>query len=344
MTMISRYHRRFRLSRSRIRAFGLAGLCALSALASAAAPAAAAASSTTDVIEAAVAAIPSVPVKLLSTLAPKLGTPAPAKQLDSAVQGWIGALSQEKPFAEWKHATHSTEALGPGTHGWLVTMRLANGRPVGYMVVYAAADGTYQLGEYGAGPQPLFDAAALSRSLVANGLISGSTPAFKAEKLYLHPFAAVWRVQVDGQTYWLDAKTDEMLPLDDERWDMLVQQSSEGAAASATPAPPALAKPGGKATVAAIRINASFDPFERLSWLMNEKPFSVQNEAALLQWLQKSKQLRYISEPFGDRMLYALAVIGYERWSGGRIDVALDNEGVRFIPLATLREAGLFYK
>lgn len=316
------------ISRNRLRAISVAGLCLLAAV-SAQAP----------VVHAAPfgPAPMSVSAAVVSA-AEALEQAAQAQELEQAVRGWIEALSAQKPFAEWKQAAPSIEALGPGTHGWLVTMRLSSGKPVGYMVVYAAEDGTYRLGEYGSGPQPLFDSAALSRSLVANGLISTSTPAFKAEKLYLHPFAAVWRVQVNGQTYWLDAKTDEMLPLDDEEWNLLAQ------AASAKSYAPFPAQPGNGEKLADVKLNEAFDPFERLPWLMNEKPFSASNEKTLLGWLQQCKQLRYVTEPFGDRMLYALAVVGYGRWPGGRIDIALDNEGTRFVPLSALRAAGLFYK
>ncbi|CAM3802061.1 hypothetical protein COLU111180_08925 [Cohnella lubricantis] len=327
-------------ARRPLRMLGLAAFCALAAAWAPASQAARAAppDSSGFVLSAAV-------LNAESASAASKPVAAPARELESAVNGWIAALSAQKPFAEWKQASPTIEALGPGTHGWLVTLRLAEGRPVGYLVVYAAEDGTYRLGEYGAGSQPLFDAAALGRSLVANGLISSSTPAFKAEKLYLHPFAAVWKVQANGQTYWLDAKTDEVLPLDDGQWDTLVQ------AAQASPPDPQQSisakqdrQTKAKIIAEAYRLNPPFDPFERLPWLMNEKPFSVKNEQSLLRWLEQDKQLRYVSEPFGDRMLYALAVIGYERWSNGRIDVALDNEGVRFVPLTALRAAGLFYK
>lgn len=317
------------ISRIRMRKMSLAALCAL-VTAIAFAPQAAR--------SAPVAPAPITVSQAVVTVAESLIQTSRRQELERAVREWAKALSAQKPFAEWKQASPSIEALGPGTHGWLVTMRLASGKPVGYMVVYATEDGTYRLGEYGAGSQPLFDAATLSRTLIANGLISGSTAAFKAEKLYLHPFAAVWKVHVNEETYWLDAKTGEMLPLDDEQWDMLEQASSNAGSS------PSQAQPNDQGTIAAIRLNAAFDPFERLSWLMNEKPFSVQDEASLSRWLDQNKQLRFTTEPFGDRMRYVLAVIGYERWSDGRIDVALDNEGVRFIPLTALRAAGLFYK
>ncbi|WP_156922099.1 hypothetical protein [Cohnella thermotolerans] len=254
--------------------------------------------------------------------------------LERSVQSWIRTLSAQRPFEAWKQAVPSIEALGPGTHGWLVTLRQSDSRPVGYIVVYAAEDGSYRLGEYGLGPQPLFDKAALTRSLVANGFIASHASPYRAEKLYAHPFAAVWRVTIGNDVYWLDAKTDELLPLDDQAWNKVLRSSRQPASDAAD-----------SGTVRAVRLNEPFDPYDRLPWLMNEAPVGAgAGGEVLLRRIKQAKSLRFVSEPFGDRMLYALAVVGYQSWSCGRLDLALDMQGTRFIPLDSLRAAGLFYR
>ncbi|MCC3374337.1 hypothetical protein [Cohnella sp. REN36] len=253
--------------------------------------------------------------------------------LERHVAEWVGALAAEKPFAAWKKASPRIDTLGPGTHGWLVTL-VADGRAAGYLVVYAAEDGTYRLGEYGLGPQPLFDTGALRRALFANGWIdSTQSNEFQAVKHYAHAFAAAWEVRLPGQTVWLDAKTGEQLPLDAASW----AEAAKASALSAPFAAPATSKIG------ALKLNATFDPYERLPWLMDEAPFAA-DPAKLLQRLASKGHLRFVSEPFGDAMLYALPVTGYQRWADGRTDLALDMAGTRFIPLETLTKLGLFYR
>jgi hypothetical protein len=43
-------------------------------------------------------------------------------------------------------------------------------------------------------------------------------------------------------------------------------------------------------------------------------------------------------------MLYAVPVIGYQRWSNGRLDLAVDMEGIRFIPIGAMLGKGNFYR
>ncbi|WP_221469403.1 hypothetical protein [Cohnella nanjingensis] len=284
----------------------------------------------------AIAVVPLASSALLPAVA-HAETPSPQTAdralLEKQVADWVDVLSAQKPFAAWKQASPRIEALGPGTHGWLVTL-VSGGRPAGYLIVYAAEDGTYRLGEYGLGDQPLFDTRALRRALFANGWIdSVHSDAFTAIKHYAHAFAAAWEVRLPGQIVWLDAKTGEQLPLDDASW----------AQASKTDALAAPARSSAAMKIGALKLNESFDPYERLPWLMDEKPFGA-DPAKLLQRLANKGHLRFVSEPFGEAMLYALPVTGYQRWADGRVDLALDMDGTRFIPLASLQALGLFYR
>lgn len=254
-------------------------------------------------------------------------------------KSWVKALSEQEAFQGWKNAKLQIQALGPGTHGWLITLHDSKKQPIGYLVAYAGDKQTYQLGEYGLGSQPLFDEATLKRSLLDNGLIGSMTDSsYRIVKHYAHPFAAVWEVTIDKMTYWLDAKSGELLPLDQTAWNLLEQDSSAMRGSSRTF--------NNQASGDAKRmiLNASFDPYERLPWLLKEQPFDASDESSFSERLASKQQLRYVSEPFGDKMLYALPVVGYLQWSGGRIDAALDMNGTRFIPLTQLVQLGSFYK
>ncbi|MBB6736019.1 hypothetical protein [Cohnella zeiphila] len=259
---------------------------------------------------------------------------APPAGLAANVASWIQALSAQKPFTQWKQANTRIEALGPGTHGWLVTLTGERGQPVGYLIAYAAPDGTYRLGEYGLGSQPLFDRNALTRTLVENGLLKDAQSPYIAEKSYVHPFAAVWVVRIGPDTYWADAKSTELLPLDDSSWQKATAYTPPQAVVREASVPP---------QVGQLRLGEPFDPYERLPWLSGVQPVGQQNEAEVTDRLDRGLHLRYVSEPFGDRMLYALPAIGYLKWGSGRIDIALDMNGTRFIPLSVLRQTGLFY-
>ncbi len=259
--------------------------------------------------------------------------PKPPSKLELQIATWVDALAQQKPFAEWHGADPQIEALGPGTHSWLVLFS-KEGRHIGYMVVNAVMDGTFKLGEYGIGDYPLFSYELLRQSLVGGGFIStnDSTPP-TVRKLYVHPFAAAWEVTIGEDKLWFDAKTAEQLPLDDGSFAKLFPTDYK-----------ALASVAAADAVDRIRLNPAFDVYERMPWLTKETPFPAKEVSKLQARLDRKEHLRYIAEPLGDAMLYALSVVGYQKWASGRVDIALDMSGERFIPLSTLRQDGLFYR
>lgn len=252
----------------------------------------------------------------------------------------VSQLSGQPGFAAWKTGSPRIEALGPGTHGWLATVVGPKGTPLGYAVVYAAEDGSCRLGEYGLGPKPLFDTTALRLALAAGGYIPAATSnAFRAIKHYIHPFAAAWEVRLEKETIWLDAKSAELLPISNEAQWLSAASSEPYMPADAGTAPD---NPGELRLLTAAE---TFDPYERLSWLLGDKPFAPQPDR-LIARLKAKDRLVYVAEPLGDKMLYALSVVGYQRWKGGRLDLALDMNGQRFIPLDALvkLDNGLFYR
>ena len=270
---------------------------------------------------------------------------APLSAVEQQARAWAAQLSDQKPFASWKQAKLYVQALGPGTHGWLATLKTVDGRIVGYMVVLADKDGTLRLGEYGVGPSVLYDPAKLDQTLQENGLIGASQQtAYRAVKYYAHPFAALWQVSIASATYWVDAKTSEIIPLKADSWEQILPQMSaprHTASDSAHGSDEAPAAFDGK--IEACRIGETFDAYESLPWLTGKTPLSLQDQEKVQHRLRSSLHLRYVSEPYGDAALYAVPVIGYVSTSDGRLDLAVDMAGTRFIPLETLKQHGLFY-
>ncbi len=261
--------------------------------------------------------------------------------LNRQIRAWIDALSAQEPFRNWADAVPRVESLGPGTHGWLVTLtERQSGRTAGYMVIYPDPDreGGFRLGEYGTGDAPLFGESALRHTLQANGYLT-PTGGYAADKAYRHPFAAAWKVRIGKETYWLDAKTGEELPLNDRAW-AKAAEAGKDRAGRPDRIPPV--QPG--ETVASVRLNDVFDPYERLPWLTGEKAISADPAGPLLERLDAGLPVRFVTEPFGELMLYAVPVIGYVAWSGGRVDLVFDQNGPRVVPLDTMRDLGHFYR
>ncbi|RKP54390.1 hypothetical protein D7Z26_13635 [Cohnella endophytica] len=259
-------------------------------------------------------------------------TQAPSK-LERQVKEWVASLAEQKPFKAWQSADPQIEALGPGTHSWLVLFT-KEGKDIGYMVVHAVMDGSFQLGEYGVGPHSLFSPQVLKRSLIDGGLMTADqAQRMTAVKHYVHPFAAAWEVKIDEDTYWLDAKTAEQLPVDNAAWNRMF-----------SPDKPFFQGPPTGSRLVAHRLNEPFDAYEKLPWLTKEAPFPANATANVQKRLDGKQHLRYVTEPFGDAMLYAVPIIGYQRWSNGRMDLAIDMEGTRYVPIGALLRQGLFYR
>lgn len=262
------------------------------------------------------------------------GTAMPTP-LERQVREWVVAMSAQKPFAAWKYAEADIQALGPGTHGWLAILNV-KGKTVGYMIVYAAADDSFRLGEYGTGPNVLFSPATLAESLRENGFMTGSSAEFRAVPHYVHPFAAVWETNIESDTYWLDAKTGEMLPLARHVASKLFSVSPVPASS------PDWAGIAGKPKQSWI--GKSFDAYDKLPWLDGQPPAAIENGEKAQRRIRGGLHLRYVIEPYGEAALYALPVVGYVRWSSWRLDLALDMNGTRFISIDMLRQHGRFYE
>lgn len=259
-------------------------------------------------------------------------------KLEDQVKEWVAKLAEQKTFQSWQSVDPQIEALGPGTHSWLVLFT-KEGKDIGYMVVHAVTDGSFQLGEYGVGPYSLFSQQQLRQSLIESGLLpTDQAEHMSAVKHYIHPFAAAWEVAIGVETYWLDAKTAEQLPLDAVKWNRLFEDSISSKAYSL------LEDSHENSRITQLLLNEPFDAYEKLPWLTEETPFPAKDASKLQKSLRNKEHLRYVTEPFGEAMLYAVPIIGYQRWSNDRMDLAIDMEGTRFIPLNDLLPNGLFYR
>lgn len=276
-----------------------------------------------------------IPLISASSAASPDSAASPPSALEIQIRQWVDGLSREKPFEAWNNAEIDVQALGPGTHGWLALLSAKNGETVGYLVIHAAEDGSYRLGEYGTGPDVLFSPATLERSLENQGLILPGQASYEAEKIYDHPLAATWQLRIGGDEYWADAKTGQILPFDRAAWERSrPMPDSGGAAANGF---------GLTGVPDAAILKEPFDPYGSLPWLTGAEPLTLGNGEEARHRILRDERLRYVTEPYGGSVLYALPVVGFQRWPGGRLDVALDMEGIRFIPLETLNAYGLFY-
>ncbi|XEC93040.1 hypothetical protein AB6A23_16850 [Paenibacillus tarimensis] len=270
-----------------------------------------------------------------------------ADGLKEQVTRWVDELSNQPSFENWKEASIDISALGPGTHGWYVNI-VNGGQAVGYMIVNARSDGGFTLGEYGLGVEPMFAARPLHRSLVQLELIPSSyfklapadqkqNPMFTAERLYLSPLHSVWKVtlvkQKQNKVHYFDAKTGEYLPINDSQWTAAREQSelitSDETAAELS-------------FIQTSQTNKSFDPYERFPWL-TQAPIQGELLQVLKTALNRQHKIWFSSEPYDESTRYVWPVIGYHIWDNNQMFIAVEQEGSRFIPLASLTSHGHFY-
>jgi hypothetical protein len=256
--------------------------------------------------------------------------------LEQQAQRWVDELAEAPSFAAWKKSSLIISPIGPGTHSWLVLLK-QNSETVGYLVVHAVEAGGFQLGEYGTSNNPLFDERTLSRSIKQLELLQ---PASNTEALYVHPLLAAWKITADKDTYYADAASGEVLPVQPSDWQAASTMKLTNAKQMAVADHATLLK---QVTI------PSFNAFARLPWLTKKPlPLSTSSYSSLFTNLNNKEQLRYTAELFDGQMLYVWSVVGYNKWNTGSIYVALeaDENGSdrRYIPLTLLIELGHFYR
>ena len=264
-------------------------------------------------------------------------------RFEKAVGQWISELSQQSEFSDWVGAEWRREPLGPGMHGWIVLLS-TKGKEVGYLVVSVDLNGTFILSEYGHGEYPLFSESTLYRSLVRQELIPTSTTyeAFIEDTgiirspHYYSPLQNIWSITIDGDDYWLDGKTGELLPLGLEVVDEMSQRQG------LLPGISVIETPNEATEVIANLTLPDYDPFYDLSWL-TEPQLKIKDLQKLQALLDQNMKLTYVTELYDQAVLYAFAVTGYHGWDYGGPYIRLEHDGPRYVPAEALMPGGRFY-
>ncbi|MDR5585589.1 hypothetical protein ABNC96_11365 [Paenibacillus larvae] len=256
--------------------------------------------------------------------------------LDTSIEGWRNQLAKEKGFEKWAGAKWTSYPVGPGNHGFIVLLH-NRGQQVGYMIVYANPDGTYRLGEYGAGKHPLFSFTTLHRSLQEQGLIPSSftletflqDQSINKEALYPDALHASWKVTVKGLDYFFDAKTGDLLPVHDtELW-----------VKEAKPSPRTITT---KSALLEHQLYTNFSPLDELAWV-EKKPLPVTTFETLAEALQTYPRVAYVGHLYDKKADFPFAVAGYMKWEGAEPYIAVSFDEPRYIPFSTAMQSGDFY-
>lgn len=259
--------------------------------------------------------------------------------MERQIDAWVREISGQSGFEAWREATWERMPLGPGTHAWIVNIR-AGERDVGYLIVGSTPEGGIRLEEYGLGEYPLFSLDTLHRSLMQAGLIpimdlSEFGPAIEgqAERLYIDALHAVWKISIAPDTYYVDAKTGELLPLD---------YGKVAAAIAALSSSPSTGASQGASIVDNVTLPV-FDPFYRVNWLTH-KPVALEDHRDFRLALHHETEMTYTARLFQNAMLCAFAVTGYQEWADGLAYTALESAGARYIPYELLAASGSFFQ
>ncbi|MDR6549037.1 hypothetical protein [Paenibacillus qinlingensis] len=243
----------------------------------------------------------------------------------STISNWQATLAKEAGFAGWLNARWNSYPLGPGTHGWVIILS-DKGQEVGYMIVHAVDSGGFRLTEYGTGPSPLFSLATLYRSLIQQELIP-STTSYDSfvqneklinSRLYMDTLTSVWKIVQGGETYYLDAKSGELLPLTADPTPRLVDSLAN--------------RPTDLSGGARSLVRPAFDPYDRLPWIEGT-PLPVTSLPELQIAMEQQGDLTYVTLLYDELVTMPLAVLGYQQWLHGDNYLVLDHEGPRYVQL-----------
>jgi hypothetical protein len=268
------------------------------------------------------------------------GQATATSELDLQVSRWIEAIGGEPGFERWQDAVWTRYPLGPGTHGWVIHVRQAE-QDIGYLIVHSTPEGNYMLQEYGNGENPLYSLSTLRQALVQHGLIHSLNDADLEqaytlengfERIYLNALHTVWRAEISGDIYYVDAKTGDLLPLDDGHIKKMLTEASVDDTFDTE--------------LNRIEETVSvpdFDPFYRVHWL-TDPPLTLEDHHAFKLALHHEAPITYSTHLFGRTILCAFAVNGYHTWNNDTAFVSLDHEGNRYIPYHLLAALGSFYQ
>lgn len=254
------------------------------------------------------------------------------------INNWIKTLKTQEGFHEWEDASWKSYALGPGTHSRLVIILNKNSKQeIGYLVIGANTDGNNKLVEYGVGEYPLFSLNTLQTTFDVTYLKDLNIPEINnleieqfAERIYLNALEAIWKVNIDPYTFYIDAKSGEIYSIDSESINKTPREINYSLYADHS------------SYIQQTLEKETFDPFEKLKWVFND-PQSVNNYEDFQKILHNVEEITYTEKLFEKAVRMPLAVIGYHQWDEDQLYIALDQNGVRYIHFMTLYPYGQFF-
>lgn len=269
--------------------------------------------------------VPLLSSLLLSNLLPlhtMLTAPIEIKQADitKAAKQWHEQLAQQASFSQWKNASLSISALGPGTHGWLVLIKQKDD-VIGYMIIHALEQGGFALSEYGTG-----DPASLQ-------LITKHAESFT----YYGPFHNIIPLTADGAISYIEPFLQEDFPIDATAIEQAENEYTEiGHGASKQPA-----------LITGMESIEYFSPYDVMPWLTTDPlNYKFEDDTSIEVMIELGSQLRYTTESWNDCIFSVYSITGYHEWNEFDLYIALQGENeqlTRYIPYATLMAQGLFY-
>lgn len=278
---------------------------------------------------------------------------APAEQqLTELAEQWCKQLAADPSFATWRGAKLSVYPLGPGTHSWMVILSQQEER-VGYFIIHAVENGGYTLGEYGLDPYiSLLDSFEQQTSLLPGTYSNENNEA--AAFYYIHPFLAVYASNNAAEGLY-ELFSSEQLPVTIDQFKVEAQSSSLKAKQAELQA-----LRNNKIATAGLSRLASFahvepfDSYASMPWLTKaslNQNYSLKDidklKAQIIKTIQKDEQLRYVTEQYNGKVLFASSVTGYHQWDE-QLYVALSvpehQTAVRYVPLPDLMAYGHFYR
>jgi hypothetical protein len=256
-------------------------------------------------------------------------SPVPERiTVDQQIEQWVSELSQEEQFHDWNQAQWVKTPLGPRPNVWYIQIK--DERSIkGYLVV-ALANEHWRLLEYGLGELPLY---------APSFEPTGNRHSVK-ERLYMDALHSVWRVTENKTNRYIDAKTGTILPIDDQ--DVKSQST----------VPVHYTKASGMLSPLPFSIHTLHDvvdPYMNITWL-NVTSSNVKNWNDFKKILNDRKgKLVYEAVLWNGRLMTPLGVAGYHWWTTKYPTphlmqfVAIEQEGLRYIPLEQLILTGTFH-
>lgn len=181
-----------------------------------------------------------------------------------------------------------------------------------------------------------FSLTTLYRSLVQQELIPSTitysdfiaNETIAKDRLYMDGLTAVWKIKLNNQMYYVDAKSGEVLPINE---DPTHKYQTEDSTLMTT-----------ELKEASTVMHPAFDPYERMPWIVGS-PLPVTGLTDLQSALATDKNLTFVTELYDGQVTLPLAVLGYQSWQEGSSYLVLDHEGARYIQLPAALAMGHIY-